>query len=400
MTWMGRWVLLVSWLGGWLLSAPVGDLRPAPVIENPSVSFQFGEQAVFEAEIRPAEGLDSVFLFIQPEGSAARSERVPVVKGTARMEYDLREHPLRPFVRITYWFEGQSADGIRVESARKVFDYVDNRFTWQSRSQGVFEALWIEGDVDYGQTILDVAAAGEEALRARIPGVSLPAPVRIFVYTEASELQNALRLSQQSWVAGHASADLGVILISSPSGPQQRLELERQIPHELAHILEYARLGDAYNRTPVWLLEGIASVAETYPNAEYARVLEDAARSGKLLPLRGLCSAFPREASRAFLAYAQSESFTRYLYQKYGVTRVNGLLEAYRDGVGCEEGFLSTMGVTLQQAEARWQEESLGVNAGRVALRNLSPYLLVLAFILVPPAAVGLSALRKSRKRA
>ncbi len=79
---------------------------------------------------------------------------------------------------------------------------------------------------------------------------NIPNPVIIYVYRDPADLQSALSLVQQSWVAGHANPDLGIILLSIPDSPSQRMELERQIPHELMHLLLYQKTVDSYTSLP------------------------------------------------------------------------------------------------------------------------------------------------------
>jgi hypothetical protein len=216
-----------------------------------------------------------------------------------------------------------------------------------------------------------------------------PAPLKIYVYSSSRDLQSALLLNNQPWIAGHATPDLGQVMISIPSGPEQKLELERQVSHEIMHILQYQQVGQDFRQQPVWLLEGMASIAELYPNPEYQYVLTTSANNHELLPFNTLCASFPRESSGAYLAYAQSESFVRFLYQTYGSSGLVTLMEQYQDGLGCEEGLSAAFGLGLGQMEYRWKQEMLGMNAAGLALRNLSPYLVLMGLL----AAAALLAL-------
>ena len=97
-----------------------------------------------------------------------------------------------------------------------------------------------------------------------------------------------------------------------------------------------------------------------------------------------LCDGFPQETSAAYLAYAQSYSFTRYLREKYGARGLSELLATYSEKVGCEEGTKVAMGVPLPELEADWKQEELGIHLGKRAWTNLSPYFLLFAgFILL-----------------
>jgi hypothetical protein len=184
---------------------------------------------------------------------------------------------------------------------------------------------------------------------------------------------------------GQASPDLGVALVSISPEAEQGIEMERQIPHELAHVLLYQRAGQAYERLPVWLREGIASMVEIYPNPDYRLALEAAGQNGTLMEMTSLCTPFPADAGRAFLAYAEADSFTRYLYNTYGSSGLFNLILAYADGLDCEQGARRALGVTLTQLDHRWRQSALGGNAGGVAVQNILPYLILLGIILIVP---------------
>ena len=93
----------------------------------------------------------------------------------------------------------------------------------------------------------------------------------------------------------------------------------------------------------------------------------------------------PPDAGRAYLAYAQSQSFTRYLRDTYGTPGLTALTKAYTDGLDCELGATRAFGLPLTQLDTRWRESVLGQNVAGVALRNLAPYLLVMGMALVIP---------------
>jgi hypothetical protein len=186
------------------------------------------------------------------------------------------------------------------------------------------------------------------------------------------------------------------MVVSLPRGPEQHLEMERQIPHELMHLLLYQWLGVGYGNLPAWLNEGLASVAELYPNPDYLTLLSKANDEDKLLPITSLCQTFPRDASGAFLAYAQATSFTRYLHQQYGSTGLEKLARAYADGLSCERGVQTALDSTLPQLERSWRGEAFREDALLQVLTNLAPWLVLLLALVVPLSFVLLGSKRKS----
>jgi hypothetical protein len=217
----------------------------------------------------------------------------------------------------------------------------------------------------------------------------------VYVYSNQADLQSAFQLGQLNWVAGHASPETGVVIISVAPGPDQELELERQLPHEMMHILQYIVAGNAFQQVPFWLSEGMASLSELYPNPDYGRVLENARQQQNVLAMETLCTGRPDQASSAFLAYAESASFVRFLHQSYGSSGLVNLIDQYRNGLGCSEAVQSAFGKSLTELDTQWRQNVLHEDVVQIAISNLSPYLLLLGLIVMVPLLVGFGLRRK-----
>lgn len=359
-------------------------------ITDLGVTYQFGEQITFKARVQPVADLQEMLIFIAPENQSTVWQKVDLSQindqGELAQSVDARQITLTPFSKVSYRYEVKLKDGSTQTSETKTFSYEDNRFTWQYVKSGIFDINWNGSDTTLGQELANIAQQGLDQAKDYLAATP-PDTIRIYAYSSSSDMQKALQLSNQPWVAGHTAPELGLILVSIPSGPEKKLEMQRQVPHEIMHILQYQVVGKGYDKQPVWLIEGMASVAELYPDPDYSRVLE-ATNTKDLIPFASLCSAFPREAAAQYLAYAQSESFVRFLNNKYGSTGLRKLIDQYQTGIGCDEGFMAATGVSLEQAEYRWKQESLGVNVQGLVLTNLSPYLLLGLLILIPAALV------------
>jgi len=374
-------LLLITILMG---PAYQSDMQSAIEFNGFSVNYEFGERINFRVRVKAASSLQRVDLFIRPAGENTRVVRVePIVEDIIRTSYDLIQHPLRPFSQVVYWYHVTLTDGSQFTSIESSFFYEDNRFEWKKLEENGFEAAWLEGGLDFGQSILNVTQTSWASVQMYLPA-DAPLPLRVFVYPNTADLQSALKMSNTPWIAGHASPDLGVVLVSIPTGPDQRAEMERQIPHELMHIVEYQLAGAAYSRLPVWLIEGLASIAELYPNQDYERVMQNAISENRLVPMVSLCNEFPHDLSGAILAYAQSASFLRFLHKSYGRSGLTLLISQYRDGYGCEEGVQAAFDDTLLELETRWKQEYLGLDTGAVMLKNLQPYIILLAVMIIP----------------
>ncbi len=370
-------------------------------VENATVAVDFGKTITFAAKIKSPLPIQQVsLLFRGVREDVTRVETVQVAEdGSVSFTYDASLNVFPPFSQIVFWFQATLADNQTYTSAPITFPYNDSRFPWRDTTRSNVTVHWYAGDDAFGAAALDAAGAGMLAMNEFIP-ISLTEPVNIYIYSNISDLQNTLMLGGEEWVGGHASPELGVVLVAVAPGTSQSMELETEIPHELAHVMLYRSLGSKYNNQPAWLLEGIASMVELYPNPDYARALEIASENNSLLAFDDLCASFPTDAGNAYLAYAQSQSFVTYIRETYGTTGLGRLTNSYGDGFPCELGATNALGTPLSQLDSRWRESVLGQNTTGVAARNLFPFILLMILVLVVPIWGAIDMLRQRRKRA
>lgn len=394
---MRRWLLSLLFTSVFLgITTPKRVSAYVQVIET-SVDYLYGDHITFLATIKSDSSIEEALIFFLPQGESDTMTGKLIIdtQGEAVYKHNLTNQSIRAFSTIIYWFEVTLADGEIYTSPEYSVFYEDNRYRWQSRESPPFRVHWYEGDIIFGQNMLDIA---NQSLNWVQNLLSLPAPkhVDIYAYASAKEMQATLLLPDNTWVRAHTDPDIGVMVVSLPPGPVQRLEMERQIPHELMHIMLYEEIGPAYGKLPDWFNEGLASTAELYANPDYLTLLDNAYKNKTLFPMSSLCTTFPRNAPDAFLAYAQATSFTRYLHQQYGSSGLHDLLKHYADGLDCERGIQVALGSTLTQLESQWRSESFGENATLTALYNLLPWLVLLIAALGIPLGLTIRGLRRS----
>jgi len=389
-------IVLAAILAG---SLYVRAVRAQAGVISASAQYTFGEEIVFRGVIPTGIPVESATLFFVAEGELQTHTGAATWDERGQLLYiaDLTQSPIRAFSTVVYWFEVTKKGGGELKSERGAFYYEDNRFDWQARESKDFRVHWYEGDTAFAQSLLDVAELGLANIQVILP-LKLNSPVDIYAYASAEEMRATLQHLGKSWVGAHTDPDLGVMVVSLPRGPEQRLEMERQIPHELMHLMLYQRLGAGYGNIPIWLNEGLASIAELYPNPDYLILLNKAVKEDNMLPMASLCETFPRDASGAFLAYAEATSFTRFLYQQYGTAGLESLARAYADGLSCERGVQIALDRTLTQLERQWRQQAFREDALLTALTNLSPWIVILALVLIFPLGLTLVGTRKNAK--
>ena len=355
------------------------------VVDHVRVGHDFGEQIRFRAQVQSSNPIKKVsVLFRDLREKNTRVEAMTQDGDDFLYVYDATQNLLPPFAELTILFQVELENGESFTSKRYSYTYSDNRFTWQTRDEGNLRVHWSQGDESFGQAALDATRNGLTKIQEFFPA-DISQPLDIYIYASPTDLQNALFKGGESWVAGHADPALGIVFVSIAPGTQEQVYMHQQIPHELAHVLLYRYVGDGYERLPTWLQEGIASLAELYPNADYRLALDRARDQHTLIPIAQLCTPFSRDASQAFLSYAESASFTRYLLDTYGTSQLDALIRTYADGVACEAGTQQVYGQSLVYLDARWQEAVLGANLLGVALRATAPYLIIMAIFLAYP---------------
>lgn len=385
----------------------IGITSPLParadtLVVDPRAEYMFGSYLTFRAELQSDITISEArFYFRRPEDVSPNV--IPAILDNQRIlvyDYDNMRFPLRAFSRVDFWFEVTTEGGVIIQSNPEVFYYEDNRFAWQNLQSGPFRVHWYEGDTTFGQELLDVAQKGLQQAYSWLP-VATPEEMNIYVYASAQEMRSTLMLAGTTWVAGHADPDLNLIVVSLPPGPEQRTEMERQIPHELMHNLLYLTIGPAYSKLPTWLNEGLASVNEIYPNPYYHTILSQAAAKGSLLSFNDICQNFPADASGAYLAYAQAASFTRFLFEQYGAEGMEALVVIYTqsDEMDCQDGTTNALGVTLTHLERSWQQTILGEEPIPSNESSPWPWVMVLGVVLIVPFfVITASAISRTRR--
>lgn len=383
MHWLAALVILLHLI----LPASRSAAQTSPEVTDLGADYKFGERITFRVRVQPVADVRELTIFITPDHQATVFQKVALDQANDQGEItqvvDARQIPLEPFSTIQYRYQASLNDGSTISTDAKTISYDDNRFNWQSLDSGIFQVRWYGTDTALGQQIVDIAQQGLQHAQTLLKATP-PAHLRIYAYASSRDLQSAMQLTSRPWVAGHTTPEQNLILISVPSGPEKNLELQRQIPHEIMHILQYQVMGSNYFSQPVWLVEGMASLAELRPNPEYERVLKEATAAQQIIPFSSLCTTFPQDAGPAFQAYAQSESFVGFLQEKYGSSGLSSLIEQYKNNLGCSDGVKAAFGISLDQLEYRWKQEALGINIGGLVLSNLSPYLLIALLLLLP----------------
>jgi hypothetical protein len=367
-------------------------------------AISFGQIITFSLQATAPAPFERATLVVHLEGRTQpiieEADISPVTDLSIAHHLDVEAHQIPPFAAITYHWELEDQLGNRLVTDEEHFRYEDTSLAWEWQTeQRDYLTVHYDGhDLTAALAALDVA---EDAItRAeRLLGVVPPDEVHIYIYPEPTQLTSSLRvhnLSIQDWVAAYALPPQSVVLVSASAGPELQVELGRDLPHELTHLLIYNGASPNAASVPGWFNEGLAIMASAEPDPRLGAALDEATLADRLLPLESLCvntfAALP--ASDAALAYAQSESLMRYIHNLYGTAGVRNLMAAYADGAACDAGVQRALGLSFDALESDWkrgrQQAVRTASTGGAALPWLALWgmsLLVATLFVVPHAA-------------
>lgn len=352
-------------------------------VVDQSVEFSFGEEITFQIEYESDKPIDSITLSLHAPGLPTFVGAVSIpANGEGTFVYAVSERPLPAFANISYDYQFILKSGEIVESPDYEFTYLDNRYNWQELIEEPFKIYWYEGEITLAQEVLDAALHGQTKTLEMLMQPPDLQPIVIFIYSSAEELQSSLAAIGQTWVSGYADPARGSVVVALPPAVSQPLEIQRLIPHEVAHILLYRFVGAEFSYMPAWLNEGFASQVEIYSLPEYKLILERAYEGRDLIPILHLCQAFPADPELAMLAYAQSDALVEYIQQEYGLPGLQSLIYAYDQGVSCERGVEMAFGINLQTLEQNWQRDTFAQGTIMLYIYLLGGLLLVLILAL------------------
>jgi hypothetical protein len=367
-----------------------------------SASFVYGESLTFEVTATAATVLDSALLTVKiANREDVYSEAVPVSSGSvvsATRTVTVEALRLTPFARLAYFWNFHDQNGNQYRSPEQPLLYEDTSvpWTWKRTNRGHITINTNDRDQTVETTALEIATAAL-AEQSQTMGSTVQNDISVYVYPDLAPLVAGLRLHGQQihdWVAAYAIPDQHIVLIASASGPEMLPNMERDLPHEITHVIIYDIAGKAAMNVPGWLSEGLALGSAPTLDPTFKSVMDKSIDQGILLSLETLCmSNFsglpPRDTA---LAYAQSESVVQYISSRYGASQIQALLAAYANGLSCSSGVERALGISLPTLETQWHAQLARAAVSTPGQEtSLIPWILVwvisliLAFLFIAP---------------
>lgn len=278
-------------------------------------------------------------------------EFVPATTVDIEWTWDMRKTGgLPPGSGVEYWWTVMNASGDSIKTSPLRVRFDDNRYPWQSITEGKVTIYWYQGEMSFARELMATAQQAMGRL-ADSTGAYLKKPVEIYIYARAQDLRGAM-INPQEWTGGVAFTRYGTIAIGI--APDNIDWGKRAIAHELTHLVIHQMTLNPYGDLPTWLDEGLAMYAEGELEPAYIGYLDKAITGNRLISVRSLSSPFSAYAEESVLSYAQSYSLVNFLIDKYGQGSMLELLETFKQGSGYDEALEKVYSFDMDGLNALW----------------------------------------------
>jgi len=360
------------------------------VLDN-SVEMHFPVALVFNLEVESEADIVCARLHYQVDKmnyaqviSEGWPDFAPASKIRTSWMWDMRKSSLPPGATVTYWWTVRDADGNRVETSPAVTHFDDDRYDWQTLTEGDITLCWYEEDESFAEELMGACQQGLARL-TRDLGTNPQNSIKIYVYASARDLQEAM-IFPQEWTGGAAFTEFGIIAIGI--SPDKIDWGKGALVHELTHLVVHQATFSPYGRLPTWLDEGLAMYNQGDLDPYFRAWLDKAISEDRLISVRSLCSPFSAETEKACLSYAESYSLVEYLLHNYGGNKTLNLLTLFKQGNTYDEALTKVYGFNVDGLDARWREtlvtpavpaETVWVHPGIIAVLSALATSLALA---------------------
>ena len=321
----------------------------------------FAKEIVFRLEARSGSEIEKVVLLYRIGGEKVINrgypDFTPAREVTAEYVMDVQRGEIPPFAEIEYFWRIEDAAGNRLDTEPISFVYEDDRFRWQSLTQGKITLYWYDADKAFAQRLLDVALESLARLEEEV-GVELEEPVKLVVYRSKADMLGALaprgRVFESEVITLGTVVSKDTVLLHGT-----HREVERTIAHELTHVVVHLATENPYAGLPAWLDEGLAMYNEGELPAANRKALEKAIRENRLISVRSLTAPTgkPEEIN---LFYGEAYSVVEFLLKTYGKEKMMELLAVFKEGAAYDDALMRVYGFDQDGLDARWRE-SLGL---------------------------------------
>ncbi len=192
-------------------------------------------------------------------------------------------------------------------------------------------------------------------------GIGITDPITIVLVRSRDEMRREVLaragIEPPDWAGGLTIASLRLVLIRSDLAGEEYDRIGGLLAHELTHMALADARREGAAQLPRWWEEGIAQWVAGRARPLEIPDLRPAATFGWLLPLDELTAAFGAGEGAASRAYAEAESFVRYLGRAAGPDAPRKITAALLDGTSFDAAVTVGSGRSLVLHWDGWQAE-------------------------------------------
>ncbi len=267
---------------------------------------------------------------------------------------------LPPGAEVRYNWLIRDTSGHELQTAWRTVEFADSHHSWSTVAGENITLFWYDGDLAFGQTLLDAAEDALDTL-SHDAGAELQQKVEVYAYASTQDLHDAM-LFPQEWMGGAAFPEYGTLAVEADLS--DLASAKRDIAHEMAHLVTYQMTFNPYSDIPTWLDEGLSMYAEGDLSGSFQAALNSAVAQNRLLSVETLSSSFPADIEQARLSYAESYSIVSFLIHQFGRDKMRDLLETFKQGSTYDQALLEVYSVDTAGLDNLWRA-SLGLEPGQ-----------------------------------
>jgi hypothetical protein len=324
------------------------------VFGTPSATSKFAVAIVFTQPYSGAT-VKSASVLIQQPGDIGPTVLPLTTIGSTKLTYsmDTSTGGLYPNTPIKAHFEVVLTDGSVAEGPEIDITYADDRYTWHTKTGKVVRLHYIDASDSFASQMLSWGEAGIQKA-ATFYGITETQPIDFFVYPSEAVFQQGL--SQAGTIGGVTLSAFRTCFAAV--APGDSIYGRSVIPHELTHVAFADATDNPYHNPPRWLNEGLAVYLSDGFDASDRQLVKQAVKNGTLRSLLAYTDYFPLDATRIYLAYAESVSAIDFMVRKYGQAAVTKLVASYSKGVTDDEAFQTGLGVDVATFTSAWMVDN------------------------------------------
>ena len=371
---------------GAILAMLVAQFASAAIVAaqsgtDPVLIEENAAQAGFNAETRELvfrlravsdERIKSVLLLYYVDGSPVQNTATPNFQPgmSVTASYLWRvAGVLLPGSEVKYQWQIETDSGRKQTTAPQTVAFTDTRFQWRETQGDQVTVFSHSGDTQTGQTLLDEVRKTQTKLRSDF-GLTQDKPLRVYAYSRAQDYTSALGAGGRQ-LEGAVTVGADRIFVLAATGPTGLASAAQAVRREVAVAILAQKTDNPYGPPPRWLSEGFSLyLGEDAISEQNFKALQQLANGNQLLPLRSLGGNFPTADRERSLAYIESLSAVKFMYETYGPEKVKGVLASFKEGSTADDALKKGLGVTLEQFETRWKNALKNGSAARATART------------------------------